>query len=145
MEKTKPLSRSPALTRRDLERAEGVAIAMAQATIQNAMDGANITKAELARRLRKKPPYITRMMQSDHNLTIRTFSGALAVCGFEVDFELAPLGQSWSLAPVQRTFYRSRPQASVTPPILGGVPTWSARPDFAGTLPLVGSLDSRGD
>lgn len=70
---------------------EETALAMAQATIQNALTRSGMTRAEFARRLKRPPSFVSRMLSGDHNLTIKTMARALAACGQEVRFETAPL------------------------------------------------------
>ena len=65
----------------DLEALQEMALAIAQAIIQNAMDEAGIKPAELARRMGKPRSFVTRMMRGNHNLSIKTFILALTVCG----------------------------------------------------------------
>lgn len=80
----------------DLDVLEEAALAMAQATIQNAITRSGITRAELARRLNRPRSFISRMLSGNHNLTIRTMARALAACDREVRFSSEPLTWSWS-------------------------------------------------
>ncbi|MGD0094300.1 MAG: helix-turn-helix transcriptional regulator [Planctomycetota bacterium] len=74
----------------DLDVLEETALAMAQATIQNAMDGAQLTRAQLAQKLGCPKSFITRILSGKHNLTVRTLARVLAVCGEEVLFQRRP-------------------------------------------------------
>lgn len=80
---------------------EESALAMAQSTIQNAINQVGISKADLARKMDCHRSFVSRMMTGNHNLTIKTMSRALAACGFEVRFQHAPIVWNWrSTAPV---------------------------------------------
>lgn len=90
---------NPWLTKRDpapdLEILEEAALAMAQATIQNALTRSGLSRAEFARRLNRPRSFVSRMLSGDHNLTLRTMARALLVCGYEVRFGSEPLNWSW--------------------------------------------------
>lgn len=79
----------------DLDVLEEAALAMAQATIQNAITQSGISRAELARRLQRPRSFISRMLKGDHNLTVKTMARALAACGREVRFGSEPLDWRW--------------------------------------------------
>lgn len=79
----------------DLDILEEAALAMAQATIQNAINKSGISRAELARRLGRPRSFVSRLLSGDHNLTIRTMARALLACGYEVRFGSEPL--TWGL------------------------------------------------
>ena len=68
----------------ELTALEETALAVAQATIQNSLEDAGLSRAELARRMGTHRSFITRMMQGDHNLTIKTLARALGACGRQV-------------------------------------------------------------
>ncbi len=88
------------------------ALAIAQSTICNAMKEREFSNAELARRMGSSRSFVTRMLSGSHNLTIRTLAKALAVCGFEVAFDLRPLQWGWlSEAPAQLEVCMSENQA----------------------------------
>jgi plasmid maintenance system antidote protein VapI len=72
------------------------ALAMAQATLENALASSGITRSELAQRMNRPRSFITRMMSGSHNLTIKTYALALAACDLEPRFEYAPLQWGWS-------------------------------------------------
>ena len=80
----------------DLEVLQESALAMAQATLQNAMDASGLTRSELADRMSRPRSYLSRMMSGSHNLTIKTFARALAACGFEAKFEFTPIQWGWA-------------------------------------------------
>lgn len=79
----------------DREVLEESALAMAQATIQNAIDEAGISRADLARSMGRPRSFISTMLSGSHNLTIRTMSRALAACGFEIRFQHVPIVWNW--------------------------------------------------
>ncbi len=79
----------------DLEILEEAALAMAQATIQNAINRSGLSRAELARRLDRPRSFISRILGGDHNLTIKTMARTLLACGYEVRFGSEPLNWSW--------------------------------------------------
>lgn len=79
----------------DLVLIEETALAMAQATIANAMDDAAISRAELARQLDRPRSFVTRILSGDHNLTVKTFARALAACGYQLGFHPIPLHWAW--------------------------------------------------
>jgi ribosome-binding protein aMBF1 (putative translation factor) len=54
----------------DMEVIEETALALAQATIQGAMDDAGMSRAELAQQLNRPKSFITRILTGTHNLTI---------------------------------------------------------------------------
>lgn len=84
----------------DVEVLEESALAMAQSTIQNAIDEAHITRADLANKMDCHRSVVTRMLSGSHNLTIKTMSRALAACGFEARFQRVPIVWYWgALAP----------------------------------------------
>src|SRR5713226_5968222 len=84
----------------DVEVLEEAALAMAQSTIQNAINQARISRADLARKMERPRSFISLMLSGSHNLTIKTMSRALAACGFEVRFQHVPIAWNWrSTAP----------------------------------------------
>jgi plasmid maintenance system antidote protein VapI len=84
----------------DAELIEETALAMAQATIQNAMTAAQIRRADLAAKMERPRSFVSRMLKGDHNLTIKTFARALAACGFELRFNYLPIQSSTIISPV---------------------------------------------
>jgi len=80
----------------DLEIVEESALAMAQSTIQNAMNRSGISRSEMARRMDCHRSFVSRMMTGDHNLTIKTMARSLAVCGFEIRFQPVTLECTWA-------------------------------------------------
>jgi plasmid maintenance system antidote protein VapI len=87
----------------DLEIIEESALAMAQSTIQNAINKSGVKRAEMARRMQCDRSLISRMLSGNHNLTIKTMARSLAVCGFEVQFQPVPLQWNWLETPVDKT------------------------------------------
>lgn len=79
----------------DLEVLSESALAMAQATMQNAIDQSRISRATLARRMDAPRSFVTRMLSGSHNLTIKTMARCLAACGYELDFGLTPVRWNW--------------------------------------------------
>jgi transcriptional regulator with XRE-family HTH domain len=85
----------------DAEVLEESALAMAQSTIQNAINQAGISRADLARNMECSRSFISRMLSGNHNLTIKTMARALASCGFEVRFERVPTAWNWGTETAQ--------------------------------------------
>ena len=79
----------------DVEVLEESALAMAQSTIQKALNDARITKADVARGMLIGRSGVSRILSGNHNLTIKTMARALAVCGREVRFETVPIQWNW--------------------------------------------------
>lgn len=79
----------------DAEVLEESALAVAQSTIQTAMNQAGISRADLARNMECNRSFVSRMLSGSHNLTIKTMARALASCGFEVRFEKVPIAWNW--------------------------------------------------
>jgi transcriptional regulator with XRE-family HTH domain len=81
----------------DVEVLEESALAMAQSTIQKAINEANITKADLARAMSINRSGVTRILSGSHNLTVKTMARALAACGCEVRFNAVPIEWNWQV------------------------------------------------
>lgn len=75
---------------------EESAIAMAQATLEAAIKASGLSRAELARRMRRPRSYVSRLLSGEHNLTVRTYARALAACGFEPRFHTERIRWGWS-------------------------------------------------
>lgn len=75
------------------------ALALAQSTIQNAMDQADLSKADLARKMERPRSYVTRILSGSHNLTVKTMAKALLACGYEIEFGLTPIKWNWVREP----------------------------------------------
>lgn len=75
---------------------EEAALAGAQSSMYNAIRESGLTRAEVARRMGSARSFVTRMLQDDHNLTIRTYARALAACGFECRFGRAKIDPAWN-------------------------------------------------
>ena len=75
----------------DFEVLSESALARAQATIQNAMDQAKISRAHLARSMNRPPSFVSRILNGNHNLTIKTMARVALACGSEIDFSLMPV------------------------------------------------------
>ena len=80
----------------DLDVLQETALSMAQSTIQNAMDEAGLKPAQLAKRMGQHRSFVSRMLNSRQNLTIKTMSLALAGCGYRLYFSYKPLRSGWS-------------------------------------------------
>lgn len=80
----------------DLDILQESALAIAQSTIQNAMDARGLKPSELAAKMGRKRPFVSRMLRSNHNMTIKTFALAIGACGFRVKFGYGPLVWRWT-------------------------------------------------
>ena len=76
------------MTQKESELLQEGALAQAQATMQRAFDASGLTKKQLASRMNRPVTFVTRMLEGDHNLTVKTFAVALAACDLEVRFTL---------------------------------------------------------
>ncbi len=79
----------------DLDVLEESALFMAQATIQNAINDAGLSRSELADKMNCPRSFVSRMMTGKHNLTVRTMARAMLACGFEVGFSRTPIVWNW--------------------------------------------------
>jgi plasmid maintenance system antidote protein VapI len=79
----------------DVEILEEAALVTAQATIQNAIEQAHLSRADLARSMGRPRSFVSRMLSGNHNLTIRTMARALAACGLEAHFSYGPIMWGW--------------------------------------------------
>src|SRR5947199_5518452 len=70
----------------DLDVLEETALAAAQSAIENARLKAGLSRKDLADRMGRKPPFVSRILKGEYNLTIRTLARAFGACGLEVDF-----------------------------------------------------------
>lgn len=80
----------------DVELVQGSSLAMAQATIQGALNRRKLSRAELAKRMGRQRSFVTRMMSGDYNMTIKTFALALAACAYRPTFGFAPITWRWA-------------------------------------------------
>ena len=62
------------------------AIALANALMLGALHEAGMRRTDLARALGVSRPFVTKLLQGDHNLTVRAMARILAACGFELRF-----------------------------------------------------------
>jgi plasmid maintenance system antidote protein VapI len=85
----------PRRTPVDLDILQESALAMAQSTIQEAMNKGGMKPTKLAETMGRHKSYVSRMLSGHHNLTIKTFALALAACGFEPEFGLVPIMWGW--------------------------------------------------
>ena len=98
----------------DLEVLEESALAMAQATIQNAMDEASISKAVLARSMDRPRSFITRMLSGHHNLTVKTMARSLLACGYQIEFGVAPIVWNWPASDAMEIEFNEVPSSEGT-------------------------------
>ena len=92
----------------DLDVLEESALAMAQATIQNAMDESDTSRAELARLLNRHRSFVTRILNGRHNLTVKTLSKSLLACGYEIEFGKTPISWNWPVCDEEVEYRESR-------------------------------------
>ena len=85
----------------DIDVLEESALAMAQSTIQNAINESGISRAELARRMQRDRSFVSRMLTGSHNLTIKTMARSMAACGFEVRFQPVSIEWYWDSPPAR--------------------------------------------
>lgn len=71
-------------------------LAMAQATLQNAMDESGLRNSDLAKLLKRPRSFVSRIMSGSHNLTVKTLARALAVCGYELDWKYRSVRWGWA-------------------------------------------------
>lgn len=88
----------------ELEMLEEIALAMAQATIQNAMNSGEVSRTELARRMGRPKSFITRILRGTHNLTVRTLARAIGACGSELMLDRVDPVWTWRQDVELRTF-----------------------------------------
>src|SRR5437867_9347423 len=91
LEMTTPITHAPTYAAVDLDVLQESALAVAQSTIQNAMNEAGLKPIDLAKKLGWHRSFVSRMMSGRQNLTIKTFALALAGCGFRAQFGYSPL------------------------------------------------------
>jgi len=89
------LTQPPDTTAVDFEILQESALAIAQSTIQNAMDERGLKPSMLAEKMGKKRSFVSRMLRGNHNMTIKTFALALAACGYRAKFAYGPLTWKW--------------------------------------------------
>jgi len=80
----------PTFEETDLDVVEESALAMAQATIYNAMSERGLKPASLAKNMKRHRAYVSRILSGSHNLTVKTFARALAASGFELRLSYHP-------------------------------------------------------
>ena len=82
-----------------------IALALAQATMQQAIDASGLDKSTVAMRFCDSPRrrwaagHLTRLLSGDCDLTVRDMGKLLAICGVEPRFERIPIGQPASTKP----------------------------------------------
>lgn len=69
-------------------------LAMAQASICNALKQSGMSKRELAREMGKPRSFVTRMLRGEHNITVKTYASAIVSCGFEPVIHFLPTASS---------------------------------------------------
>ncbi len=97
---------------------EETALAVAQATIQNAIEDAGLKRIEIARRMGRPRSFLTKMLSGGHNLTIKTFARALAACGFEMRISYVPINMERALLLSRGSNPCTSPAARTPPPLL---------------------------
>jgi hypothetical protein len=105
----------------DLDVVQESALAGAQATIHDAMVAAGLKPVELAKKLGWHRSTVSRIMNGQHNLTVKTFALALAGCGYKLKFEYAPLRWRWAAEPVAPTKETQPAHASTKPTTSVGI------------------------
>jgi transcriptional regulator with XRE-family HTH domain len=75
----------------DLEVLEEAALAMAQSTIETCRLNAGMSRSDLATKMGRGRPFVTKILKGDYNLTIRTMARALGACGMELQFGGVPV------------------------------------------------------
>jgi transcriptional regulator with XRE-family HTH domain len=73
----------------EMEVLEEMGLALAQSTMQRAMNLANLNQSQVAGKLDWDRSFVSKIMRGDHNLTVKTFTRVLAACGFEPRFDFA--------------------------------------------------------
>jgi transcriptional regulator with XRE-family HTH domain len=63
--------------------------------IHKAMVVHTITKADLARRLNKSRPYVTKLLQGNGNFTVETLVGISTALGYKFRPSMIPVAQDW--------------------------------------------------
>jgi transcriptional regulator with XRE-family HTH domain len=96
----------------DFEILQESALAIAQATIQNAMDSRGLKPSELAEIMGKHRPFVSRLLRSNHNMTIKTFALALAACGYRAKFGYAPPTSRWARQEPPKLLCQSAPASA---------------------------------
>lgn len=72
----------------EIKIAQEAALAMAQATISNAISTSTTSRSDISRNLNIP---VNRLLSGEHDLTIKEMACVLALCGYELRFILAPL------------------------------------------------------
>lgn len=96
----------------DLEILQESALAIAQSTIQNAMDERGLRPSMLAEKMGKKRSFVSRMLRGNHNMTIKTFALALGACGYRAKFAYGSLSWKWLPDAPQATVFEPSVPAS---------------------------------
>jgi transcriptional regulator with XRE-family HTH domain len=71
--------------------------------IEDQMRMQGITRAELARRLNKSKGWVTRVMNRNHNLTLKTINEIMSVLGCKWDITSSSISSDWGDKVVQAT------------------------------------------
>lgn len=125
---------SPAYAPVDLDVLQESTLSMAQSTIQNAMDDAELKPAQLARNMGQHRSFVSRMLSGRHNLTVKTMALALAGCGFRLQFGYVPLQSGWAVeAPAAATAEHTQKQQS---PVIKQQPVPTGVGTSVGTMPV---------
>lgn len=74
----------------DLDQMEEIALAMAQAEIEDAVSCSGLKYSQVAERADRPKSFISKILRGNHNLTIRTMARMFAACGYELRFGREP-------------------------------------------------------
>ena len=97
MSLTRETARERELTSAELRMLEETALAVAQATIQNAINDASLTRADMVRRMGRSRSYVTKILQGDHNLTVKTLARAVGACGQQLQLDATEPQCEWAV------------------------------------------------
>ncbi|MDB4893592.1 MAG: hypothetical protein JWL61_5447 [Gemmatimonadetes bacterium] len=74
--------------------AQDAAILAVTEAINDAMEALGVTRAELARRLKRTPGFISQVLSGSRNMTIKTFADIALALGLQLrNVELSPVGE----------------------------------------------------
>jgi hypothetical protein len=99
------------------------AVIMAAEEVSQAMKAANISKAELARRLGTSKAYVTQALAGGQNMTLRSLASFAWACGNTVDVRLQPAS---SLSLIASRFLWCVPSTRELPSTMGDVAEFEA-------------------
>jgi hypothetical protein len=79
----------------DLDQMEEIALAMAQAEIEDAVNCSGLKYSQVAEKAGRPRSFISKILRGNHNLTIRTMARNDAACGYELRFGRQPVLAAW--------------------------------------------------